>query len=324
MTQKPILVLGANGFIGRSVVASLACSNWARPILGTRQPPSSVNDRYERRTVEATSVESVAAAIGDVNGIVHCVAGDSETIVKSATALFEAANGQATPPRIIYLSSMAVYGSATGLIDEITPMRGDIGPYSEAKVAAEELARDYPQAVVFRPGCVFGPGSEQWSVRIAKLLQARRLGDLGLSGDGYCNLVHVNDVAQAVILALESPQTAGRSYNLSLANPPTWNEYLIQFAIALGAVPVRRITSRRLKIETKLLAPPLKIAEILVGKIGLGANRLPPPIPPSLARVMSHDIRLDTRRIESDLGLRWRDFDASLRETASWLAGRQN
>ena len=317
--KQPILVLGANGFIGREVVRGLASTDWATPIRGVRAATAAAKGSLEERSVDATQVDSLRAAMKGVAGVVNCVAGDAAHIVLNATALFDAANTLAPSPRIIHLSTMSVYGSAVGLVDEGASLRGDLGPYSEAKVSAEKLASAYPQSVIFRPGCVFGPGSEQWSVRFARLLLAHRLGDLGPAGDGCCNLVHVADVALAVVRALEDPRMDGRVFNLATPAPPTWNEFLIRYAIALRAVPVSRISGRRLRIEGKLLAPPLKIAEILARRCKIDARRIPPPIPPSLIRLMGQDIRLDPRRAESELGLRFRDTQAALEQTAHWF-----
>jgi 2-alkyl-3-oxoalkanoate reductase len=313
------LVLGASGFIGREVVAGLASTDWATPILGVRRASTSRSDGFERRIVEATDVESVHAAMQGVNGVVNCVAGDADTIVRATKALFEAAKRTAPAPRIVHLSTMSVYGSAVGLVDETAPLKGDLGPYSAAKIAAEAEAAAYPQAVIFRPGCVFGPGSEQWTVRMARLLLAHRLGDLGPAGDGYCNLVRVGDVVQAIVRALQDPRLDGGVFNLSTPEPPTWNQFLIKFGTALRAVPVSRISGRNLRIETKLLAPPLKIAEILARICKLDGRLVPPPIPPSLLRLMGQEIRLDTRRAEADLGLRWTPFDSTLEEAAKWF-----
>jgi nucleoside-diphosphate-sugar epimerase len=317
--KQIVLVLGANGFIGREVVAGLALTDWATPILGVRQLSASSNDQFERRAVEATSIQSVSAALQGATSVVNCVAGDAGTIVRGTRVLFDAAKCLNPGRRIIHLSTMSVYGSAVGLVNETAPLRGDLGPYSEAKVAAEAMAAAYAQSVILRPGCVFGPRSEQWSIRIARLLLARRLGDLGSAGDGFCNLVHVSDVATAILRVLEEPRTDGRIFNLSSPEPPTWNEFLIKYATALRAVPVRRISQRRLRIEAKVLAPPLKVAEILGRACKLDARRLPPPMPPSLIRLMGQEIRLDTRRAEAELGLRLRGIDASVEETARWF-----
>jgi 2-alkyl-3-oxoalkanoate reductase len=317
--KQSILVLGASGFIGREVVAGLAATGWAMPILGVRR--ASASRDFDLRIVEATDIDSVHAAMQDVTGVVNCVAGDADTIVHATKALFGAAQRKTPAPRIIHLSTMSVYGSVVGLVDETAPLRGDLGPYSAAKVAAESEATTYPRSVIFRPGCVFGPGSEQWTIRMARLLSAHRLGDLGVAGDGYCNLVSVADVVLAILRALEDPGVDGKVFNLSNPEPPTWNQFLIKFGTALRAVPVQRISGRRLRIETKLLAPPLKIAEILARACRLDPRHLPPPIPPSLIRLMGQEIRLDTKRAEVNLGLSFRDLDTTLNEAATWFLG---
>jgi nucleoside-diphosphate-sugar epimerase len=113
----------------------------------------------------------------------------------------------------------------------------------------------------------------------------------------------------------------GRVFNLSTPEPPTWNDFLTRYATALRAVPVRRIPPWQLRLETKLLAPPFKIAEILGRALKLNARHLPPPIPPSLLRLMSQEIRLDTQSAQAELGMRWKDLPAALEETARWYLG---
>jgi 2-alkyl-3-oxoalkanoate reductase len=318
--KQSILVLGASGFIGKQVVAGLASTSWATPILGVHRAWASGDERFERRIVEATNIESVDAAMQSITGVVNCVAGDTDTIVRGTKALFHAARRKTPVPRIVHLSTMSVYGSQLGLVDETAQLLGDLGAYSAAKVAAEAEAMAYPRAVIFRPGCVFGPRSEQWTTRVARLLLAHRLGDLGAAGDGYCNLVNVGDVVSAILRALEDPSVDGKVFNLSTPEPPTWNQFLVKYGTALRAVPVRRISGRRLRVETKVLAAPLKVAEILARACKLDSRLIPPPIPPSLMRLMGQEIRLDTKRAETDLGLRWMDLDATLDEAAKWYS----
>jgi nucleoside-diphosphate-sugar epimerase len=320
--KKSILIFGAGGFIGRNVLTSLARAEWCNPIAGVRRA-SGLTSEFQPRIVSATSVESVVASLEGVDAVVNCVAGDADTIVSGAKALIEAATRQKSPPRVIHLSSMSVYGSVEGSVAESARLQGDLGPYSAAKVAAEAVIAAYPRAVIFRPGCVFGPESDQWATRIARLLDAHRLGDLGAAGDGCCNLVDVADVVLAIVQALQNPQADGRVFNLAIANAPSWNEFLIRYALALKATPVSRISGRRMRIETKLLAPPLKVIEILARKSGLNLQ-LPPPLPPSLLRLMAQDIRLDCRAAESALKITWKNLDESLSETAQWYRTGQS
>lgn len=315
-----ILVLGATGFIGSRVQGALAACDWATPIAASRRRVIRAGaDQPERVQLDATDAGQLRRALEGVTGVVNCVLGNSRTIVDSARALFSVAGGMSQPPRIVHFSSLAVYGEAVGDVDESAVPVGRLSAYGTAKFETERLAAANPSIVMLRPGIVYGPGGAQWSGRIAQLLYAHRLGDLGRGGDGYCNLVYIDDVAEAVLRALRLPSASARTFNLSLPDPPTWNEYLCRYAAALGAVPVSRIAQRRLRLESKLLAPPQKIAEIIVGKISPRlARRLPQPIPPSLVRLFEQEIRMNVDLAEQVLGMRWTPFEEGLSRTAAW------
>ena len=222
-------------------------------------------------------------------------------------------------PRIVHLSSMAVYGAAVGDVDETATTVGKLSAYGSAKLESERLAAASPSVVILRPGIVYGPNGARWSGRIAQMLYARRLGDLGAAGDGYCNLVYIDDTVQAILRALRSPKVGGKIFNLALPEPPTWNEYLAEFAKSLGAVPLARIGERTLQIESKIFAPPQKLAEMFLGKFAPRLARLvPQAIPPSLIRLFQQEIRLKVGLAEVELGLHWTPLSEGLRRTAAW------
>ncbi len=171
--------------------------------------------------------------------------------------------------------------------------------------------------VTLRPGIVYGPDSPWWSDRIARLLVAQRLGDLGARGEGICNLLHVDDAARAAVTALTREIVAAGPYNLAMANPPTWNAYFAGFAAALGLPAPRRISTPRLAAELLLVSPTLKILERVLG--ATRATRLPPAIRPWLLDRTSHRLRLDSRKAEAALGIRWTPLQEGLRATADWF-----
>lgn len=294
-----VLVAGSRGFVGRRVTAALAASSWARP-------------------VELAPRARLDELLMQVDCVANCLTGDPGSILAGASALFAAAANAPRRLPIVHLSSMTVYGSRCGSVDESGPTPGDLGPYSASQRDADRLAAGYPEAIRLRPGCEYGPDCLAWTARVAHWLVRRRLGDLGAAGDGYCNLLFVDDLVAAILQALRRPELRGGAFNLALPAPPTWNEYFIAFAKALGAVPVRRVTRRRLMVETKLLAPPLKVLESLCARAGLGALSLPPPIPPSLLRTCSQDLRLDVHRAESALGIEWTPLALGLDRAAAW------
>ena len=252
-----VLVLGAENFIGKRVALALAAQPWAEPVA----VPSGAAFAAGATVQGGVSLGASAAADGFA-AVVNCFAGRPEAIARGADALFAAAARATKPPRIVHLSSQTVYGALEGDVDQSSALSGELGEYAAAKVHAERLAAAYPAAVVLRPGVEYGPDCWPWSGRVARWLQARRLGDLGAAGDGYCNLVYIDDAVAAVLGCLRAANVEGRIFNLSVPQPPTWNEYFMRYAKALGTVPVARITKRQLAREAKLWAPPLKALEI--------------------------------------------------------------
>ena len=297
--KRKILVIGAANFIGSRTLAALQRSDWAAPTPGDAD---SLTDEFD--------------------GVANCTVGSANTVRAQAKALFERTLRSKLKPRVVHLSSMTVYGSASRVVDETTPPVLDLGDYGAAHVEAETLANAYPNSVVLRCGCEYGPECPQWTERIARLLRAHRLGDLGAAGDGVCNLLYIDDLVGAIVSSLHSPAAAGQSFNLAMRAPPTWNQYFIQFGILLRAVPVSRITARQLTIETRLLAPPLKILELAVQRVAPRYAARPAAITPSLAKLCQQQITLDVGKAERLLGIRWTDLGAGLRSAALSASGR--
>jgi nucleoside-diphosphate-sugar epimerase len=290
-SRKPVLVLGASGFIGSRVVAALANSARYRPVAASR---------HSAVALDATKIDAMRAALRDMHYVVNCIAGNERVMVRSTQTLCEAARS-VPPRRIIHLSSMAVYGDAIGTVREDHPPVGPISGYGKAKIECERIVREFVDdggdAVILRPTCVFGTGSPQWTARLMRLLRSHRIGDLGTEGDGCCNLAFIDDVVAGIIAALDAADASGRAFNLSSSCDLTWNQFLMLFGKALGATPIRRISPRRLRIETKLLAPARRIASKFV--------RLPATeaITPSLAALWRQDIRIDCSAAQTAFAL---------------------
>jgi nucleoside-diphosphate-sugar epimerase len=322
MTQR-VLVLGANGFIGRRLVVQMARMGGVTVVAAGRSPiRASLSDSVDRRVVDATDEPALRNALIGVTGVVNCIAGSPDTIVASARALFAAAARASPAPRIVHLSSLAVYGSLNGAVDETVVPHGGSSAYAKAKLMTEKFAADCASAVTLRPGIVYGPQSPWWSDRIARLLCARRLGDLGRDGEGLCNLVYVDDVATAAVRALDTPHIEGSIFNLAQPPIPTWNEYFAQYAQMLGALPVKRISRNRLLMEQVLFAPALKLLELAAGRGILHRASAPPSIRPWLLALCRHRIGMVATRAEATLGMKWTPLNEGLKASADWfLAG---
>ena len=118
MTQR-VLVLGANGFIGRRLVVQLTRMPGVAVVAAGRSPiPANLSENIDSRVVNAADQSALQNALIGVTGVVNCIAGSPDNIVAGARALFAAAARANPAPRIVHLSSLAVYGSLSGAVDE--------------------------------------------------------------------------------------------------------------------------------------------------------------------------------------------------------------
>jgi nucleoside-diphosphate-sugar epimerase len=273
----------------------------------------------EIRRADATDAAALGRALIGIDAVVNCISG-SEAAMVTATRNLVTAVASADIGCVVHLSSMAVYGGASGLIDEDGPLDGSDNAYARAKIACEAIiaASATPTRwVVLRPGCIHGPGSPQWTERIGRLLRRHRIGDLGASGDGICNLTFIDDMVRAIVAALRQPRANG-TFNVSDPNPGSWNSYLTGLGLAIGAVPVTYVSSRWLSAEVKLLAPALVVAERILAKTPLRLA-LPPAVTPSMARLWRQEITLDHRRADAVLAFSRTPPDRAIAAAADWL-----
>lgn len=315
-----ILVLGGTGFVGRVLSAKLAEIEGSRVIVAARNLGTASS--FENIRVEATNVESVASASKGIDVIVNCVTGSGTDIRSNADAVRSVAENSNGRIRVMHMSSMAVYGSQQGALDETTAVADDGNWYGQAKIEAETMLGDLAKAggsvTIFRIGCVYGARSQMWVDRVGLLLRNGRLGDLGVLGDGWSNLVHVNDIAETVKLALLSEARGLQVYNLSAPDSPRWNDYFTDFALAAEFTPVRYKTALSMAVETRLIAPPLKILERLAAK-GLLKTPKAQCIPPSLLRLWSQHIKLDGSKVTANLGLKWTPYKTGLKDSIDYF-----
>jgi nucleoside-diphosphate-sugar epimerase len=319
-----VLVLGASGYVGSHLMQALQSSGWALPTGASRNRPANSIAAESWIQLNTLDQNELVNVLRRFDAVVNCVAGDATSIRSGARALVTAAT-HTKLQRIVHMSSMAVYGSLEGAAHEASPLLHDLGWYAQAKYEAELELASFAGAggnvVILRPGCVFGVGSELWVGRIGRWLKSGRLGDLGVAGDGWSNLVHVDDVCDAILAALRLPQASPNSaaFNLSAPDSPRWNDYFIDLALAIGATPVKRLTGAQLKLDAWGAGPPLKIVEKLLRNKPELLRRLPDPLPPGVLKLWSQHIQLDSTKAKQDLGFKWTPYAVSLTESASWF-----
>lgn len=326
------LVLGGSGFIGRRLGLKLSQAGWSVQLASRGVPSAADGPRttpgIQARTLDTCDLPALTQALREVDAVVNAVAGRPRDIAQGARTLAQALRQVGGRP-VVHLSSMAVYGTLEGTVDAATPLgplpsRAAGSPYAQAKREAEQtlsaLAAEGGSVALLRPGCVWGPGSVWWVDRLARLLQAGRLGDLGADGDGWTHGVHVDDVCAAVLQLLRTARTGLRVYPLAAPDSPRWNTYLHDLALAIDATPLARPPRWQLQVDAWLVSPPLQLLARTQRILGMATPRLPPPLPPGLLALMARSLRMDANAATQDLGLVWTPYARSLRDSAAdWL-----
>jgi nucleoside-diphosphate-sugar epimerase len=98
-----------------------------------------------------------------------------------------------------------------------------------------------PEAVVLRPAMIYGPGAPGNVSRMIDAVRNGRFPPVPEVGNKR-SLVHVDDAAEAVVLAASLPQAAGRLFLVTDGHPCSTREMFVWISDALGrSVPARAI-----------------------------------------------------------------------------------
>jgi nucleoside-diphosphate-sugar epimerase len=318
-----VLFLGGSGHIGQRWMALQARQGpGPRAIEAFSASRQAHPEQPRHLRLDVRDAPQLRRALQGMDAVVNGAAGSASAIAQGTAQVCEAALHLKL--RLIHLSTQSVYGPFEGRVHESMPLDDRQGWYGRAKCEAElrvrQMVRQGGQAVVLRPGCVGGAGSRLWVARLAQWLQAGRLGELGARGDGWTNLVHVDDVCQAINRALELPLRAGELpiFNLAAPDSPRWNDYFTDMAVAL-ALPLQRLTARQLWLDSHLAAPPLKAAQWLGRRLGLSVSHWPEALPPGLPRLWAQQIQLDSQAASERLQLAWTPYAVGLADAVRWL-----
>src|SRR5213595_2297140 len=144
-SDRPILIIGAGGFIGGRVVEMLQGLLGIPVRASVRRWSSAV--RIGRLPVEIVlcdiaDADQVRRAMDGVGGVVHCAYGDPAVFVQGTRTVLQAAL-EAGVDRVVHLSTMEVYGDVEGVVFEDPPLRKTGWSYRDAKIDAELACRSY-------------------------------------------------------------------------------------------------------------------------------------------------------------------------------------
>ena len=249
-----VLVTGATGFTGSRVVPLLLQSGYqVRCLTRATSDRSSLSAlTVEWVTGDLSNPETLTAALHGVDALVNIASlgfGHADSILRSAK--------EAGVKRGIFISTTAIFTQLNAGSKSI-------------RLAAEEAIQasglDY---TILRPTMIYGSPRDRNMWRLIRLLRIMPVMPIFGDGESLQQPIFVDDVAGAVLLALQNNITIGKSYNIAGKAPLTYNQVIDTVASALGKrvwkihLPFMPIVRMLLFTERIKLRLPIKAEQVL-------------------------------------------------------------
>ena len=231
-----VLITGGAGYIGNLVARKLVATGHEPVILDTfnwgREALEDISSSAIIIEGDCRSSKNIIYALEGVDAVIHLGGIVGEPACKINYKAHHTINVESTRTLLscmtnphldlikdfIFLSSCSVYGNVAGLYDEVTEdtPTAPLSYYAEGKLLSEQIIWEYYRKcphlspTILRLTTVFG-----WSPRprldlVTNLFvyKALKEGKITIFGDGkqYRSLIHVDDVAEAVMKVFTSPR----------------------------------------------------------------------------------------------------------------------
>lgn len=232
--SRRIWLSGATGFIGKGVarVLRMRGDEVIAPVRDRRRAEELLDMGVTVIEDDLSDVDRMTETMKDVHAAIHAAGTYRVGITRQERgAMWDANIGTTTRsldaaevakvPRIVYVSTVGIFGNTKGQVADETYRRnirdGFVSWYDETKFGAHEVvlqrSRTGAPIVSVLPSQVYGPGDpssvgEQLALAHAGKLPYRVLDGVGLG------FVHVDDLAVGIVAALDRG-AVGRSYVLS-------------------------------------------------------------------------------------------------------------
>ena len=223
--------------------------------------------------------------------------------------------------RFVFTSSAAVIGPSPGVdpINEEFPRSVPFfNEYEETKAQAENLVRDYcrdgMETVIVNPSRVYGPGPENESNSMTKMIKLYSRGRWRIiPGDGKCtgNYVLVDDVVKGHILAALRGRP-GQRYALGGENLT-----FLQFFESLAEVTEKR--RRLVRFPVWLM---ISVARVMERQASI--TDIPPLITAAWVKKYLNHWSLSSQKAMTDIGYEYTPFREGARITLEWLKKRES
>ncbi len=260
---RNVLIIGGAGYIGSALTARLLELGYHVRVLDCLLygdeaiAPFYAHPHFELIAEDFRHIDKVVGAVKGMDAVVHlgAIVGDSacqvceDLTVKinlEATRNIARVSKGYGVRRFLFASTCSVYGASDELLDEEAALN-PLSLYARTKLASEKVLLGLGDAnfapTILRFGTIYGLSGRARFDLVVNLLTAKAFqdGEVGIFGGAQWRpLVHVRDVAQAILLTLQAPLDDVRGQILNVGS----NEQNYQIA-ALGPIIQRMVPDAR-------------------------------------------------------------------------------
>lgn len=295
LSGKRVVITGGAGFIGTTLARRLvdanevvAVDNLHRNTLAGTELEHHPNFGFVQADV--LDGEALTEIVRGASHLVHAAAiAGVDTVRESPVrtmrvnligtynALEAALATKDTIERVIEFSTSEVFGTYAYKVDEEhVTTQGSVGEarwtYAVSKLAGEHMAHAYHDelglpTVSVRPFNVYGPGQVGGGAIRAFIETALAGNDLVIHGDGsqIRAWTYVDDMVEALLLALEHPNAVGQSFNVGNARSAVTIYDLAQRIKRLSECPGELVFEPLHYTDVELRVPNVEKARELLG-----------------------------------------------------------
>lgn len=329
--ERPALVTGASGMLGRHVVDTLLEAG--HPVRAFVRESSDLRHLH-RPGVElafghAADERAIRRAVEGAPLIFHLAgyltlsapfgAGEDspqyQIVNVDFTERLLAAAQASGARRFLFASSNSVYAPDAPVPTPEDAPSGPSSAYGRSKLAAEERVRAYGEkgleTTIVRPAVIYGPGDRYFTPTALRLARLPLL-PLVHGGRTLFDMVYARDVAELLVQAAQTEAAAGRVYNAGSGRETNLRRLVAAYRRLTGRgpliVPVSPAMARRMS----------GVGRILMARLTPGAEAA---LTPQGLALMEQDLHLEMGRAWEELRYRPRfTLEEGLREALEYFA----